>query len=88
MAGGCRDAVCRKLDRMGRMGAVLCVKTDELLDLLEYVFDKYENGPQCYEDPEDCSGFLGHAIRIGDVEFQRIADILNAHRPQTCNTAN
>lgn len=60
---------------------VLCVTTDELLDLLEYVFVKYENGPQCYEDPEDCSGYLGHAIHIGDAEFQRIADILTAHRP-------
>lgn len=67
---------------------VLCVTTDELLDLLEYIFDMYENGPQCYEDPEDCSGYIGHAIRIGDAEFKRIADILNAHRPQTCNTAN
>jgi hypothetical protein len=68
--------------------AAIGVTTDELLDLLEYVFVKYENGPQCYEDPESYSGYLGHAFHIGDEEFQRIADILNAHRPQTCNTAN
>ena len=60
---------------------VLCVTTEELIDLLEYVFEKYENGQQCYEDPDDCSGYLGHAIHLGDTEFQRIADILNAHRP-------
>jgi len=67
---------------------VLGVTTDELLDLLEYVFVKYENGPACYENPDDYDGYLGNAISIDDAEFKRIADILNAHRPQTCDTAN
>lgn len=32
-----------------------------------------------------CSGHIGKAIRIDDSSFQRIADILNEHRPR--NTA-
>ena len=65
------------------LSGVLCVSKDELLDLLEYLFDKYENGPACYGDPDDYSVYIGNAIRIGDDEFSRIADILNAHRPRT-----
>ena len=55
---------------------------DELLDLLAMMFDAYEDGPDCYEDPEDCSGHIGKAIHLDDDAFQRIADILNEHRPR------
>ena len=55
------------------------------IDLLAMMFDAYEDGPDCYEDPEDCSGHIGKAIHLDDEAFQRIADILNEHRPR--NTA-
>ena len=37
---------------------------DELLDLLALMFDAYEDGPDCYEDPEDEVGFIGYALRL------------------------
>ena len=59
--------------------------SNETLDFLAMMFDAYEEGPDCYEDPEDCSGHIGKAIHLDDEAFQRIADILNEHRPR--NTA-
>ena len=58
----------------------LATENSELLDLLAVIFDAYEDGPQCYEDPGECSGFLGHAVRLDDATFQRTADILNERR--------
>ena len=55
---------------------------DELLDLLALMFDAYEDGPDCYEDPEDCSGHIGKAVHLDDATFDRIADILNLRRPR------
>lgn len=46
------------------------------------MFIAYEEGPDCYEEPDDCSGYIGKAIRIEDAAFNRIADILNEHRPK------
>lgn len=68
-------------------GGVPIVSTteDELLDLLALMFDAYEEGPDCYEDPEDCSGYIGKAIRLDDDAFQRIADILNERRPRVAH---
>ena len=56
--------------------------SNETLDFLAMMFDAYEEGPDCYEDPEDCSGHIGKAIHLDDDAFQRIADILNEHRPR------
>jgi len=52
----------------------------KLLDLLDIMFDAYENGPDCYEDPEECDVYVGKAIKLDDATFHRIADILNEHR--------
>ena len=54
----------------------------ELLDLLEMMIDAYEDGPACYEDPDDCSGFVGNAVRLDEAVFQRACDILNERRPR------
>jgi len=62
-------------------------ENSELLDLLAIIFNAYENGPQCYEDPEECNGFLGYAIRLNDATFQRTADILNERRPRVMHNA-
>lgn len=51
------------------------------IDMLAMVFDKYENGVTCYEDPEECSGALGNAVSIDNADFHAIADFLNKHRP-------
>jgi hypothetical protein len=54
---------------------------EKALDYLATMFDAYENGPDCYEDPEDCSGHLGKAIRVDNDDFHAIADLLNRRRP-------
>ena len=55
---------------------------DELLDLLALMFDAYEEGPDCYEDPDECAGRIGKAVHLDDAAFDRIADILNLRRPR------
>ena len=71
---------------IGRLQAL----SDEVLDLLAMMFDAYEDGPECYEDPEDCAGHLGKAVNLDEAAFDRIADILNKHRPRNAGevTAN
>lgn len=53
---------------------------DEALDLLATLFDAWENGTPCYEEPESSDGFLGHAFRLDDEVFHRCADLLNRRR--------
>lgn len=55
---------------------------NESLDLLAEMFDAYEDGTPCYEDPENYDGFLGHAFKINPETFQKIADLLNTQRPR------
>lgn len=54
---------------------------DRALDLLATMFDAYENGVQCYEDPEDLTGYLGHAFQLDNETFHACADLLNRRRP-------
>ncbi len=58
---------------------------EETLDLLLVMFDAYEIGPDCYEDPKDYSGYLGKAVRLDDATFHRIAALLNERRPRNQN---
>lgn len=53
---------------------------DEALDLLATLFDAWESGTPCYEEPESSDGFLGHALRLDDEVFHRCADLLNRRR--------
>jgi len=53
------------------------LQEEELLNLLAIMFDAYENGTDCYEDPEECGGYLGKAVMLDDETFHQIADILN-----------
>ncbi len=77
------EVVCECLDEIERLQAL----SNETLDFLALMFDAYEEGPDCYEDPEDCSGHIGKAIHLDDEAFQRIADILNTHRPRVTPNA-
>lgn len=51
------------------------------LDFLAILFDEYENGPHCYEDPDGGGGFLGNAVKLDAETFQACADLLNRRRP-------
>ena len=68
----------------GRMDAIraLVAERDEALNLLDTMFSSYENGTACYEDPEDCSGFVGYAFKMDDVDFNACCDLLNRTRPR------
>ena len=55
---------------------------DKAIDLLETMFSSYENGTACYEDPEDCSGFVGYAFKMDDLDFNACCDLLNRTRPR------
>ena len=68
----------------GRMDAIraLVAERDEALNLLDTMFSSYENGTARYEDPEDCSGFVGYAFKMDDVDFNACCDLLNRTRPR------
>ena len=55
-------------------------ENEELLDLIETMFIGYENGADCYEDPEEQSGYIGKAIKLDEAVEHRIAGILNVDR--------
>ena len=80
MAGICDDCTYANEGQEWIKG--LQALTEEVIDLLETIFTAYEDGLDCYEDPENCSGHLGKAIKISDSDFHRIADILNKYRPR------
>lgn len=55
---------------------------DSALDLLAVMFDAYEYGVSCYEDPDDQAMYVGKAFILTDEDFSRIADLLNQYRPR------
>ena len=60
---------------------------EETLDLLAVMFDAYEDGPDCYEDPDEYAGHIGKAVQLDEATFDRIADLLNEHRPRNAGEA-
>jgi len=59
-------------------------QTDECLalDLLEKLFDEWENGVPCYEDSESQGGFLGNAFRLDGDTFKACVALLERRRPR------
>ena len=54
-----------------------------LLDLLDAMFTRYEDGVACYGNPEELEDFVGYAIHLDEETFKQIADVLNEHKPQS-----
>lgn len=83
-----REPVRKLAEAEGRPLVLLCSAAllEETLDLLEVMFDAYEEGADCYEDPDEYAGHLGKAVKLDDATFNKIADLLNEHRPR--NTGN
>lgn len=52
-------------------------KQEHVIALLRTMFDLYENGVDCYEDPDDMSNYLGKAFRLDDETFDACVNILN-----------
>lgn len=46
------------------------------LELLALMYDRWEDGELCYEDPEDFTGSLGHAINLTESEEDQILEAL------------
>ncbi|MGI4815884.1 MAG: hypothetical protein ACRYG5_10005 [Janthinobacterium lividum] len=53
------------------------------LDLLEHLFDAYEDGVPCYGEPESQGDFFGNAFRLDGETFNKCADLLNVKRPRS-----
>lgn len=53
----------------------------EAVQLLAAVFDAWENGVECYEDPEENAGFLGMAFQLDTDVFDRCCTLLNRRNP-------
>jgi len=54
----------------------------ESVRLLAIIFDSYENGVQCYEEPDDATGYLGNAVRLDDDDFAAAVNLLNRLSPR------
>ena len=52
---------------------------NEAVRLLGLMYDKYENGDNCYEDPESCTGYLGKAFGLTAEEEAEILATLKSH---------
>lgn len=55
---------------------------DQAIKLLSLMFDKYDEGVQCYEEPEDCAGFMGNAVELNGDEFSEIVELLDRLAPR------
>ena len=49
------------------------------LELLRALFDLYENGVDCYEDPEDMSNYVGKVFELDGETFDACVNILNGN---------
>ena len=41
-------------------------------DALVLLYDKYENGDPCYEDPSELEGYMGSAVQLSDEEERSV----------------
>ena len=53
----------------------------EAIRLLGLLMDGWENGIACYEDPEECAGYLGSAFKLDDETFDACCNLLNRRKP-------
>ena len=60
----------------------------QLLEALEMIYDKCENGDGCYEDPEHFEGYLGNAVRLSGEEEDQILKAFEAAGVPTALSAS
>jgi hypothetical protein len=84
---GSKEWSLSELKRIARERDALKADAAFAIGMLAMMFDKYENGVTCYEDPEELSGEIGNAVSIDNDDFHAIADFLNKHRPIASITA-
>lgn len=54
---------------------VPALDAERALRLLQVMFEAYEDGTPCYDNPED-GAFVGQAFRLDDETFKNITDLL------------
>lgn len=54
----------------------------ELREALALLYDKWENGTPCFEDPEDHAGSLGNAFKLEYEEENKILELLKGYDAQ------
>jgi hypothetical protein len=65
----------------------LTQERDQAREALGDLYDKWENGDYCYEDPEDRAGYIGKAFNLSYDEENKILGLLNAERTQSTPVA-
>ncbi len=53
---------------------------DALREALIMLYDKFEDGTDCYEDPEDYTGYLGKAIKLSTEEEEAVLALIPTER--------
>jgi hypothetical protein len=53
---------------------------DALREALTMLYDKFEDGTDCYEDPEDYTGYLGKAIKLSTEEEEAVLALIPTER--------
>jgi hypothetical protein len=76
-----RCSICKAYEGARRAEPSVAADHDEAVQLLSAVFDAWENGDPCYEDPETQGGYLGMAFRLDDDVFNRCCALLNRLNP-------
>lgn len=70
MANAIEEEVTALTDRI----AALEAERDALRAALIMIYEKWEDGDRCYEDPTDCENYMGNAVRLyGEEEDQILA---------------
>lgn len=54
-----------------------------LVEALEMMYDKWENGTPCYDDPEECSGSFGNAFKLSEAEEREVLSLIPQYAPAT-----
>lgn len=77
---------CNNYHALQQRAAQLEAREKGLVELLCLMYDKWENGTPCYEDPEDYTGSLGNAFKLTDDEETRVLAALEAAGIKTALT--
>jgi len=65
--------------RAGKLeGALTLTRVGKLERALTLLYDKWENGTPCFENPEDRNGPLGNAFRLSYEEENEVLELINA----------
>jgi hypothetical protein len=59
--------------------AALEAKYKSAVELLGMMWDRYENGDACYEDPETQSGYLGPCMKLTEAEQNAVIAAIPDH---------